>query len=131
MATITGAEFISLMNLSDDTDFTATNAEIIIDAAIDKLNLYLHRYDLELSNMTGTAGSKTLTVESREKAAIITVASCIYLKNYKSSGSSSESVSLGPASHSTSTSTSVGDIEDVAGNAAKELKDHDLESEVG
>jgi hypothetical protein len=131
MATLTGADFITIMNLSDDTSFDAETAEEILDAAINKLNRYLYRYGLEISNLTGTAGSKTLTLEGREKDAVLTIASLIYLKNYKTSGSQSESASLGPASMSTSMSTTSMNVEETARQVADELRDHDIEVSYG
>ncbi len=76
MATITATEFKAIIN---DAAISATNAEYILNLAIDTLNLY----GADLSNMTGTAGSQTLSVESKEKGAILNVARAIYYSFYK------------------------------------------------
>ncbi len=78
MATITADEFQALLNLSD-ADITNTNAEIVLNQAIDCLN----RMGADLSNLSGTAGSKTWSGESKEKGAIYDVARAVYYSFYK------------------------------------------------
>lgn len=74
----------NLMNLSVGSgagyDISAINAELVIDLAINCLNLF----GASLSNMTGTAGSKTVTLEPAEHAAISLVARAIYYSFHKS-----------------------------------------------
>ena len=77
MATITASLWKSVMHISDISD---TDAEYIIDLAIDRLNL---EGNLDLPNMGGTAGSKTVSLESREKAAVFEMARIIYNTYYK------------------------------------------------
>lgn len=72
MASITAAEFKAIIN---DSVISATNAEYIIDVAVDVLNLF---GDAEIANMSGTAGSKTWGGDSRQKGAIFLVARTIY-----------------------------------------------------
>lgn len=79
MATITYSDFQSVMNLTI-SDISAINTEKILDLAIDCLNLY---GNLELSNLQGTAGSKTVSVESKQKAAIYLVARAVYYSFFK------------------------------------------------
>ena len=77
MVTISASNFKNLFN---EADFEEEHAEEIIDLAIDILNLYS---DADLPNMTGTAGSKTVSLESKEKGAVFVVARAIYWGFYK------------------------------------------------
>lgn len=62
-----------------DTTIAVATAEQIIDIAIDTLNLF----GADLPNMTGTAGTKTVSLESKEKGAVLLVARKIYYGFYK------------------------------------------------
>jgi len=53
--------------------------EQIIDLAIDCLNLN----GADLPNMSGTAGSKTVSLESKQKAAVFIAARAIYYSFYR------------------------------------------------
>jgi len=77
LVSITGSDFADII---DDSDISDANAEKILDLAVDLLNLF---GDLDLSNMGGTAGSKTLSVESKQKGAIFLVARAIYYSFFK------------------------------------------------
>ena len=79
MVTVVAATF---SNLIDDDDITATDSELIIDQAIDLLNMY-SMVDEDISNMTGTAGTKTLSVEGYERGAILMVARPVYYSFFK------------------------------------------------
>jgi len=81
--------------LPDDSDLTATIAEYIIDQSIDLLNLFSGT-DEDLDNMSGTAGSMTVTVDGYERGAINMVARIIYYSFFK--GQIGASSGLGPAS---------------------------------
>ena len=76
MVSVTADTFKDLMNLPtlDDAD-----VEQILDMAVDCLNLY---GQLDMSNMAGTAGSKTLNLTSQQKAAVFIVARAIYYGFY-------------------------------------------------
>jgi hypothetical protein len=76
MVSVTAHTFIDLMDL---TSFDHESAEKILDMAVDCLNLY---GQLDMSNMAGTAGSKTLNVTSQQKAAVMLVARAIYYGFY-------------------------------------------------
>lgn len=78
MATITADEFQAILNLTD-SDISNTNTEYVLDFAINLLNLY----GADLSNMSGTAGSKTWSGESSEKGAIYMVARAAYYSFFK------------------------------------------------
>ena len=73
MVTITGSDFKGLIQ---DASISDTNAEKIVDEAIDLLNLYGE--DLDLSNLSGTAGSKTVAVTSKKRGAIYLFARAVY-----------------------------------------------------
>jgi len=66
----TGTDFTNVMNLS----LTATQAEYILDQAINELNVE----GAGLSNMAGEAGSKTVTLTSKQQGAVFAVARAVY-----------------------------------------------------
>ena len=142
MPTVTGTELRQLLNLETDTSFDIENAEVAIDQAINSINLYLLMYDMEIANMTGTAGTKTLTVDKATKGGIYQVASATYSSFFKASGSgsSSESAALGPVSTSRSDSSSSSSgggtsvarsaVQAIAKEVADMLRDQAVESEL-
>jgi len=69
-----------VLNLSVG-DVSAIKTEALIDQAIDLLNLYANQ---SISNMAGTAGSKTVTLTSRQRAAVFEVAKAVYYRDYLS-----------------------------------------------
>jgi len=77
MVTVNADTFIKIFNVAD---FDDEHAEAILDLAIDLINLYS---DVDLSNMSGTAGNKTVNLESKEKGAVFLVARAIYFGCYK------------------------------------------------
>ena len=110
--------YTTLTHLVNDTSIAPATAEEIIDQAINILNTY----GCSLSNMTGVAGAKTLTVTSAEAGAVIAVAVEIYSQYYVSSGASSNSYGLGPLSVSQSSSSQgTGSVYAVAKDAADRL----------
>jgi len=62
-----------------DSTISTTNAEVVLDGAINMLNAF--RADID--NLTGTAGSKTGTYTSAEVGAIMAMAQQIYQKHFK------------------------------------------------
>jgi len=84
MTSITYSAWTAVMNLNVGAgagyDVTDQNAEKILDLTIDALNLF---GNLEMSNMAGTAGSKTVNLSSSQKAAVFIVARAIYYGFYK------------------------------------------------
>ena len=72
MVNVTASDLNALLNLSGGV--SDTNLEIIIDEAIDLLNLH----GADLANMTGTAGSKTVGLEGKERGAVFMVARAVY-----------------------------------------------------
>jgi hypothetical protein len=106
MASLTGQTLIDLLN--DDT-LSVADAENILDMSIDCLNLY----GTEQSNLSGTTPTKTRSVTSKERGAILLVANQIYLSIYRvgsssgAGGSSSSSYGLGGMSYSQSTSSNI------------------------
>ncbi len=119
MVAITGADTF-FTNI--DSAFTATKWEACIQQAIDKINGYA-RDDI-LPEMTGTAGSKTVTVPSGQAGFIRDLAVAIYA-NAKTSGSTSSSLGVGSLSMSNSVSSGAGasQIDAMAKEAAACLKD--------
>lgn len=77
MVSVSASDLDAVMNLSSQV--SDANLEKIIDLAIDILNLE----GADLPNMTGTAGSKTVNLESREKGAVFMVARAVYYSFYK------------------------------------------------
>ena len=117
MTDITGADTF-FTNI--DSSFTATKWEACIEQSIDKINGY-SRDDI-LPNMTGTAGSKTVSVTSGQAGFIRDIAVAIYA-NTKTAGSTSSSVGVGGLSISNSNSTGAAQIDELARNAALCLKE--------
>jgi len=79
--TVNAASLTGPMNLSS-TVLPAASAELLIDLAVDVLNLF---GNVEISNMTGTAGTKTLTATSKECGAILLLARMFYYGFFKGS----------------------------------------------
>jgi hypothetical protein len=105
MATVTAA---TLTDLLKDTVSVAT-AEACLQQAIDAINLEGTGFNIEISDLTGVALSKTGSYTGAEKAGIIQVATAVYSQNYKTSGaasSSSQSLGMGGLSSSESSSNS-------------------------
>ena len=91
MPTITAEEFQAVMNLSD-ADLPHANGEALIDFAIDALNVF----GANLSNLGGATPNKTLTVTSKQRAAIMLETRLCYYGSYKPL----ETSTLGPMSAS-------------------------------
>jgi len=68
MVEVTYLDLAKAMSWSVPGQITASRCENIIDLAIDMLNLYA---DTGLSNMSGAAGSKTVTLTSRQRAIVL------------------------------------------------------------
>ena len=76
MVSVTADTFKDLMN---KPSLGSEAVEKILDMAVNCLNLY---GQLDMSNMAGTAGSKTLNLTSRQNAALLIVARAIYYGFY-------------------------------------------------
>lgn len=63
----------------NDLAISVTNAEVVLDSAINLLN----GFDAELDNLGGDAGSKSGTYTSKQTGAIMAVALQIYRENFK------------------------------------------------
>jgi hypothetical protein len=105
---------------SIDGEFTATKWEACIDQAIDKINGYA-RDDI-LPNLSGTVGSKSVTVTSGQAGFIRDLAVAIYAKDYKNNGLKSTTTGVGQIN----TSGSVDEIESLAEKAASFIKELDV-----
>lgn len=87
MVSVKASDWKNVMNL--DTEISDTKAEYVLDLAIDTLNIY----GASLSNMTGaTAGSKTVTLTSKQRGAVFQAARVIYYGFFKEI----ESAGVGP-----------------------------------
>jgi len=76
MASVTAQDFINVMNIAD----SAASMEYVIDLAIDTLNLY---GATAISNMAGDAGSKTVTLTSKQRGGVFHLARVIYHEFFK------------------------------------------------
>jgi len=76
-------------NQMNDSDITATLAEINMDQAINLLNVF----GAGISNLSGTAGSKSGSYTSAEVGAIMVMAREVYAKLYKNADGSNVQVS--------------------------------------
>jgi len=76
---VNAATLQSLLHITDQT-ISATDAENIIDQAIDQANGYLQ---LAMSNMSGTAGSKTVALTSAQRGLVMGVAMSLYYRRYR------------------------------------------------
>lgn len=77
MVIVTGATMKALM---DETDPSVTEMENIIDTAIDTLNLFGAE---TIPNMTGDAGSKTVTLTSEQNGAVVFAVRQIFYSVFK------------------------------------------------
>ena len=80
MVSVTAALLINLLHL--DASFDDATMENLIDQSIDMTNLY---GNLDLSNMSGTAGSKTVELTTHEKGAVVTIVRTVYNAFYENS----------------------------------------------
>jgi len=79
-----------LKTVFDDSDIADATVESLVDAVIDELNLH----GLTLDNMAGTAGSKTITLTSSEKAAVRRIFRVMYASWHKNAAANA-SVNVG------------------------------------
>jgi len=75
MVSVNAQHFIDVMNITH----SKTQMEPVLDLAIDTLNLY---GATSISNMTGDAGSKTVTLTSKQRAGVFLIARMIYYDFY-------------------------------------------------
>jgi len=120
MVTITGGDTY-FTNIS--ATFTATKWEACIDQAIDKINGYA-REDI-LPNLGGTVGSKTVSVTSGQAGFIRELTVAIYRRDPQNKGAPNSSFNVGGISESNN-SMSSSEIEEIAKNAARNLKELDV-----
>lgn len=77
MVTIDASTVDTLLNLAGQVP------DKIIESWIDQSIDILNRYGADLPNMGGTAGSKTVSLESKERGAVMDVVRAIYYSFYK------------------------------------------------
>ena len=90
MPTLTGTEFSTYT--VNDVGLAAERAEYIIDRAINLIVLYGE--DVNIQNMQGTAGSKTLTLSQKKKGAVELVARAIYA-SFEKNAANNQTASVG------------------------------------
>ncbi len=117
MVNVTATDFKSLIN---DAGLSDANAELLIDQAVNRLNIY----GADLPNMTGTAGTKTLSCESNQAGAIYEAARLVYHGYYKG-----QEAGIGISGLSISTQNMLNNptVEAVIEKLAKQLVDFDVE----
>jgi len=113
---ITGSD-IYFTNI--DASFSATKWEVYIQQAIDKINGYAK--DTILPSMTGTAGTKTVSVSSQAVGFIRSLSIALYHNEFMLAGSKSTSDGVGGLSRSMSS----GEVEELAKAAASALMEND------
>ena len=79
MVSVSYTDFHTIMDLTTAL-LTAVETEAVIDLAIDVLNLYSNA---EMSNMSGAAGGKTVTLTSGQKGGVFMAARAIYYSFFK------------------------------------------------
>lgn len=104
MVSVTYTSLHNFINV-DATDITAAKTEDLIDVAIDLLNAH----NAELDNLSGAAGSKTVTVSSAGRGSILNLAAMLYRFKYVNP----QQANLGPIGVG-STGTSQDDIDRAA-----------------
>lgn len=92
MVSCTYATFHSPLNLSI-TDISAINTENLIDTAIRELDLLLDE-DNQIHTMTGTAGSKTVTLTDKQLGAVMRVFRPMYASLFKNAENKSSGISV-------------------------------------
>ena len=102
-----------------DASFGATKWEVYIQQAIDKINGYAS--DTILPSMTGTAGTKTVSVTSRQAGFIRSLTIALYHNEFILAGSKNISEGVGGLSRS----SSGGEVEMLAKAAASALTEND------
>jgi hypothetical protein len=115
MASYTAADLDALLNLAGSVE--NENLERIINLSCGCINLYSSEDRLPL--MSGTAGSKTISLESNEWAAVCIAARAIYYSFYKSI----ESSTIGGLSVSTPDLMSNVTVLEAVKEAARRLTD--------
>jgi len=79
MVSVSYTDIHNPMNLTTN-DITAAETEALIDLAIDLLNLFS---DAAMSNMSGVAGSKTVTLTAAQRGAVTLVTRDLYYSFFK------------------------------------------------
>jgi hypothetical protein len=96
MVSVTYSTFTTLYDVDTSaSDFSAAEIESIIDHAINMLNL-LGKDHYTIKNMSGTSGSKTVTLKSHQNGAVMHVAWLVY-KGRNPETASIGSLSLAPS----------------------------------
>ena len=96
MASVSYSDLHNDLNLTT-SDITAVLTENLLDRAIDYLNL-AGKGRLSVSNMAGVAGSKTVTLTSPQRAAVLLIAGELYRRRYLNpSGAIASGIGIQPS----------------------------------
>jgi len=79
MVSVSYTDFHTPLDLTT-TKLTAAETEALLDFAIDLLNLYSNA---AMDNMSGTSGSKTVTLMGAQRGAVLFVARALYESGFK------------------------------------------------
>lgn len=91
------AQFITdLKTIFNDAAIEETTLETLTDAVIDELN----SHGCNISNMAGTAGSKTITLTSAQRGGIRKIFRCIYASWNKNAANTPSSTAGGVSNSS-------------------------------
>jgi len=115
MVSVSAEDLDAVLNLSGGV--SDENLEAILDLAIDTLNLF----GAFITNMSGVAGEKTVTVTSKEKAAVFIGARAIYYAFFKGI----ESAVIAGQSITKSDIMSNTEVMNTIRQAAKRLEQHE------
>jgi len=87
---MTACQFVTdLKTIFDDSLILDATVETLVDAVVDELNLN----GCNISNMDGTAGSKTITLTSAQKGAIRSIFRCMYASWHKNASNQNAGIS--------------------------------------
>ena len=79
MVSVSASDFKNVMHITDSD----TNMEYVLDMAINTLNLFGAE---AIDNMSGDAGSKTVTLTSKQQGGVFLAAQIIYEQMFKDRG---------------------------------------------
>jgi len=90
MVSVEHGDLQNLLGALSDATLPPARAENLIDQAIDMLNMH----GLSISNMSGSEGSKTVTLTSGQRGAVLELGAMIYRHRY----TNPQQASIGPLS---------------------------------
>lgn len=119
---VADSKITEFKNIIQDSDITDANTEILFDAAANTYNIF----GCDVPNMTGTAGSKTVTYTPGQKGAVFQGARVIYVSFYKNPANQSPAA-MGQVNLSSQDLMSNSTVWGMLKEIAAELKDQEAE----